>query len=88
MGWQGLRSLALLVLARGDEITDDGKVLARWRIVAHFFKASDANLRYEIVAEGQQVVLFTMKSEFLGCPATMGLALPILARSINEWRGA
>ena len=56
--------------------------------MAHFLKARDASPRYEIVAEGRQLVLFTLKSEFLGCRATMGFALPILARSIKDWREA
>lgn len=86
--WPGLRILAMLAQVRSDKITGDGKTSARWRSVAHFLKARDASPRYEIVAEGRQLVLFTLKSEFPGCRATMGLALPILARSIKDWREA
>lgn len=74
------------MLAKDDEITGEGKVFARWRLVAHSSKAGDASLRHEIVAEGRQIVLFTMRSGFLGCRVTIGLALPLLARSIKEWR--
>jgi len=81
MGWKGLRNLAMLAQARGDKITGDGRTSARWLSVAHFPKARDASPHYEIVAEGRQVVLFTLKSGFPGCRATVGLALPDLPGS-------
>jgi hypothetical protein len=71
--------------ARGDAIAGDGEASARWRGVAHFSKARDASPRHEVVAEGRQLVLFTLKSEFPGYRATIWLALPILARSIKDW---
>jgi hypothetical protein len=75
----------MLAQARGDAIAGDGEASARWRGVAHFSKARDASPRHEVVAEGRQLVLFTLKSEFPGYRATIWLALPILARSIKDW---
>ena len=75
-------------LAGGDVITREGEVLGRWRVVDYDPQADDAGGRYEVVLDGQDVVMFSEEFVVLDARTSRGLALSTLSRVIKQWHEA